>query len=112
MWNFSSAYLGRSCLGWVSGDEPGDLAAGNLSGLGAVNLAGGTGWLVILALGDQKQHGNDEWECAPACHPGCAVGCLCWWWLCLPVSLCPPDPAYDPVCTEGPPASGPHGFFL
>lgn len=54
VWDFDSAGPGRLCLGWMSGDEPGDLAAGNLGSLGTVKLAGGTGWLVILALGGRS----------------------------------------------------------
>lgn len=76
MWNFDSTCPGRSCLGWMSGDEPGDLAAGNFRRLGTVNLAGRTGFLVIIALGGQEQHGDDEWECAPGLprHPGVLWG--------------------------------------
>ena len=39
-------------------------AAGDFRSLGTLNLAGGTGLLVILALGGRERHDGDEWECA------------------------------------------------
>lgn len=113
MWNFDSSCPGRSCLGWRSGDEPGDRAAGNLRSLGTVNLSGGTGFLVIPALGGREHHGDDEWECCLGMphHPGCAEGCLRlggFVHLCHCVLQIP----HATLLTVKAPVLWPHGFFL